>query len=59
MFPRLQRACFHPPSKLGGIQQAFFINSNESISKNQTKSFWSLDIGAWDFFGIWDLEFGI
>jgi hypothetical protein len=25
MFPRLQRACFHPPSKLGGIQQAFFI----------------------------------
>ena len=25
MFPRLQRTCFHPPSKLGGIQQAFFI----------------------------------
>jgi hypothetical protein len=29
MFPRLQRACFHPPSKLGGIQQAFFIKIEE------------------------------
>lgn len=25
MFHRLRRACFHPPSKLGGIQQASFI----------------------------------
>jgi len=25
MFHRLRRACFHPPSKLGGIQQAFLI----------------------------------
>jgi hypothetical protein len=29
MFSRLRRACFHPPSKLGGIQQAFFINQEK------------------------------
>jgi hypothetical protein len=27
--------------------------------KIQQSPFWSFDIGAWDLFGIWDLEFGI
>jgi hypothetical protein len=35
MFPRLQRACFHPPSKLGGIQQAFFIKPNTNLKTKQ------------------------
>jgi len=33
MFHRLRRACFHPPSKLGGIQQAFFINNEPTIRR--------------------------
>jgi len=37
----------------------FQTNSNYQISKFQTRSFWSLEIGICDLFGIWDLEFGI
>jgi len=33
MFYRLRRACFHPPSKLGGIQQAFSINALRALLK--------------------------
>jgi len=35
------------------------IISNYQNSKFQTKSFWSLDIGIWNLFGICDLDFGI
>ncbi len=34
-------------------------NSNYQISKFQTRSFWSLEIGICNLFGIWDLGFEI
>ncbi len=37
----------------------FQIGSNLQNSKIQTKSFLNFEIGAWDLFGIWDLEFGV
>jgi hypothetical protein len=35
------------------------VNSNKQTFKYQTRSFRSLDIGAWELFGIWDLEIGV
>jgi hypothetical protein len=26
---------------------------------NGRRELWSLELGAWDFFGIWDLDFGV
>jgi len=37
----------------------FQIDSNGRNSKFETGLSGSLDIGFWDLFGIWDLEFGI
>jgi hypothetical protein len=34
MFYRLRRSCFHPPSKLGGIQQAFFIKIPTKLKRS-------------------------
>jgi len=37
----------------------FQANSNYQISKFQTRTFWSLEIGIWNLFGIWNLGLGI
>jgi hypothetical protein len=46
MFPRFQRACFHPPSKLGGIQQTFFINCVEKTFRQLKVTFYDNEGGS-------------